>query len=68
MKFIELTDVDKLDSKVLINMNKIVFVRANHRKGIGLKPAAAIVYVENDEYIRVKETYEEIKEIIERTT
>ena len=66
MKFIELTDVDNAVQKVLINMDNIIYIRANHRKGFGLKAAGAIIYLNNNEYIRVEEEYNTIKEIIER--
>lgn len=65
MRFIELTDVDNTFSKVLINMEKIVFVRANNRKGIGHRPAGAIVYLEYNEHIRVQEEYSVILKIFE---
>lgn len=67
MRFIELTGVYKSD-KVLINVDNIVSVTSDARRGIGLHKAGAVIKLNTgpDEYIRVFEDYATIKEIIER--
>jgi hypothetical protein len=66
MKFIELTDVDTHNSKVMINVDMIVIISVNNRKGFGLRPAGAIIRLKNNEYVRVEEEYNTIKEMFER--
>ncbi len=66
MKFIELTDYHS-DKILLINLDKVYTIRNGHKSGF-VKTKNAILDFGNDQYIHVKETYEEIKEIIERAS
>lgn len=66
MKFYELTDAIT-DKKVLINFEK-VFRVSDHfvfKKGKKI-PAILVEFVRQDDFVTVKETYETIKDIIER--
>lgn len=65
MKFIELTDYHS-DKILLINLDKVYTIRNGHKSGI-MKTNNVILDFGNDQYIHVKETYEDIKEIIEKT-
>lgn len=64
MKFIELTDFHS-DKIILVNLDKVYTIRNGHKSGL-VKTKNAILDFGNDQYIHIKETYEDIKEIIER--
>lgn len=62
MKFIELTDAIT-GAHILINLNIVFTIREGNQK---IRARNVVIDFGNDQYIHVKETYEEIKEIIER--
>jgi hypothetical protein len=67
MRFIELTDAAYKAAKILINVDNIVSISSDGRRGLGLNKAGAVIQLNTDPiYIRVAEDYETIKEIIER--
>ena len=68
MSFLELTEAAYSSTKILINVNNIVSVTPESRRGLGLKKCGAVLKLNtgSDDYIRVVEDYDNIKEIIER--
>lgn len=64
MKFIEVTDSHS-DKTILVNLDKVNTIRNGQKSGL-VKTKNAILDFGNDQYIHIKETYEDIKEIIER--
>jgi hypothetical protein len=64
MKFIELTDYHS-EKTVLINFDNVYTIRNGYKSGF-IKTKNAIIDFGNDQYIHVKETYEDIKELIEK--
>jgi predicted SPOUT superfamily RNA methylase MTH1 len=64
MKFIELTDYHS-GTVLLINLNKVITIRDGYKSTLQ-KTKNVILDFGNDQYIHVKETYQDIKEIIEK--
>lgn len=63
MKFIELTDYHT-NKTMLVNLEKVVKIINGHTSGF-MKMSNVLIEFGNEEYMYVKESYEDIKEIIE---
>lgn len=63
MRFVELSDAETL-LKIMVNFEKVAYIRPYKRSGFGLRKAGTVLYMDNNEFIVVEEEYSTIIDLL----